>query len=162
MLNEQIKDLINNQINKEMYSAYLYLNISNYYAEKGLNGFSSWFKAQANEELEHAMKFIDYLHGENESVCLEPIEAPKHEFKDFKEPLVLQLNHEKYVTSLINNIYRVTLEVHDYRTTNFLNWFINEQTEEERNSQDLLTQFELFAVDSKSVYQLDQKLSERK
>lgn len=161
-MNEKVRDLINNQINKEMYSAYLYLNISNYYAEKGLNGFSSWFKLQANEELEHAMKFIEYLHGENETVTLDPIEAPKHTFKDFKEPLILQLEHEKYVTALINNIYKATLEVSDYRTTNFLTWFITEQTEEEKGAQDLLTKFELFAVDSKAVYQLDEKLSERK
>lgn len=162
MLNEKIKDLINNQINKEMFSAYLYLNISNFYAEKGLNGFASWFKAQANEELEHAMKFIEYMHGENETVSLDPIEAPKHEFNDYKEPLVLQLNHERYVTSLINNIYKATLEVSDYRTTNFLTWFINEQMEEEKSAQDLLTKFELFAVDSRAVYQLDEKLSSRK
>ncbi len=82
MLEKKVVDLINVQINKEMYSSYLYLNISNYYAEKGLNGFASWFNKQAKEELEHALKFINYLHDEDEKVVLEAIEAPKHEFKD--------------------------------------------------------------------------------
>lgn len=162
MLNERVTKLINEQINKEMYSSYLYLNISNYYAEKGLVGFSSWFRKQAQEELEHAMKFIDYLYDEGEKVELTDIEAPKHEFKNNKEPLELTLHHEEYVTSLINNIYKTTLEVADYRTTSFLTWFIDEQREEEKNAKDLLNKFEIFAVDSKAVHQLDEQLAARK
>ncbi len=162
MLNNKVSSLINEQINKEMYSAYLYLNISNYYAEKGLNGFASWFRKQADEELEHAMKFVNYLHDEEEHVSLLAIEAPKHEFKDYKEPLELTLSHEKYVTSLINKIYKATLEVEDYRTTCFLNWFINEQREEEKNAHELLTKFEYLVTDAKALHQLDDQLATRK
>lgn len=162
MLNKKVATLINEQINKEMYSAYLYLNISNYYAEKGLNGFASWFKKQAEEELEHAEKFIDYLHDEGEHVSLLAIDAPKHEFKNYKEPLELTLEHEKYVTSLINAIYKATLEAEDYRTTCFLNWFIDEQREEEKNANELLTKFEIFATDAKAVHHLDAQLAARK
>lgn len=160
MLEKEITTLINEQINKEMYSSYLYLNIANYYSEKGLDGFASWFRKQATEELEHAMKFIDYMHEQGAKVVLETIEAPKHEFNDYKTPLVLQLEHEKYVTSLIYKIYAASLQANDYRTTLFLNWFVIEQQEEEKHSQDLITKFEFFATDSKGVYLLDKELSE--
>ncbi len=161
MLNQKVKDLINDQINKEMYSSYLYLNVGNYYAEQGLNGFSSWFRKQANEELEHAVKFIDYLHDQNENVQLLSIESPKHQFKDAKEPLVLTLEHEQYVTSLINGIYQAALDAHDYRTTHFLDWFIGEQTEEEKTAQDLLNKYDHFVTNAKALYQLDLELSKR-
>lgn len=160
MLEKEIKTLMNEQINKEMYSSYLYLNIANFYSEKNLDGFAKWFRKQAAEELEHAMKFIDYMHEQGETVTLDTIEAPKHEFHDYKEPLMLQFEHEKYVTSLIYKIYAASLQANDYRTTLFLNWFVTEQQEEEKHSQDLIAKFELFAIDSKGVYLLDKELSE--
>ena len=129
MLNKKVAELMVNQVNKELYSSYLYLAISNYYAEEGLNGFASWFKKQAAEESEHADKFMEYLHDNDEKVVLETIEAYKGKFKDYKEPLTLQLSHEKYVTSLINDIYTAAIEAKDYRSLNFLNWFITEQAE---------------------------------
>ncbi len=158
-MDKVLVDLINDQINKEMYSSYLYLNIANYYSEKGLNGFASWFKKQASEELEHALKFIDYMHDEGANVELLDVEAPKHSFHDYKEPLTLQLEHEKYVTSLVYKIYEAALKCNDYRTTLFLNWFVTEQQEEEKHSLDLITRFELFATDSKGVYLLDKELA---
>lgn len=159
MLNKKVAELMVNQVNKELYSSYLYLAISNYYAEEGLNGFASWFKKQAAEESEHADKFMEYLHDNDEKVVLETIEAYKGKFKDYKEPLTLQLSHEKYVTSLINDIYTATIEAKDYRSLNFLNWFITEQAEEEKTAQDLLKEFELFAIDSKSVFEFSEKLA---
>ena len=159
MLNKKVAELMVNQVNKELYSSYLYLTISNYYAEEGLNGFASWFKKQAAEESEHADKFMEYLHDNDEKVVLETIEAYKGKFKDYKEPLTLQLSHEKYVTSLINDIYTAAIEAKDYRSLNFLNWFIAEQAEEEKTAQDLLKEFELFAIDSKSVFEFSEKLA---
>ena len=159
MLNKKVAELMANQVNKELYSSYLYLAISNYYAEEGLNGFASWFKKQAAEESEHADKFMEYLHDNDEKVVLETIEAYKGKFKDYKEPLTLQLSYEKYVTSLINDIYTAAIEAKDYRSLNFLNWFITEQAEEEKTAQDLLKEFELFAIDSKSVFEFSEKLA---
>ena len=159
MLNKKVAELMVNQVNKELYSSYLYLAISNYYAEEGLNGFASWFKKQAAEESEHADKFMEYLHDNDEKVVLETIEAYKGKFKDYKEPLTLQLSHEKYVTALINDIYTAAIEAKDYRSLNFLNWFITEQAEEEKTAQDLLKEFELFAIDSKGVFEFSEKLA---
>ncbi len=162
MLSENLSKLMINQINKELYSSYLYLSIANFYEEKGLKGFSNWFKKQAEEEKEHAEKFIEYLHDNNEHVTFESIEAPKNEFKDYKEPLSIQIAHEKYVTSLINALYRQALDDNDYRSLNFLNWFINEQAEEEKTAQDLLTTFEYFSQNIKDIYEFNECLGSRK
>ena len=162
MLDKKVAKLMVNQINKELYSSYLYLVISNYYAEEGLNGFATWFKKQAEEESEHADKFMEYLHDNDEKATLETIDVYKADFKTFKDPLVLQLNHEKYVTSLINDIYAAAIEAKDYRSVNFLNWFITEQAEEEKTAQDLLKEFELFAIDTKGVFELSEKLGTRR
>ena len=162
MLSENLSKLMINQVNKELYSSYLYLSIANFYEEKGLKGFSNWFKKQAEEEKEHAEKFIEYLHDNNEHVTFESIEAPKNEFKDYKEPLSIQIAHEKYVTSLINALYRQALDDNDYRSLNFLNWFINEQAEEEKTAQDLLTTFEYFSQNIKDIYEFNELLGSRK
>ncbi len=162
MLSENLSKLMINQVNKELYSSYLYLSIANYYEEKGLKGFSTWFKKQALEEKEHADKFVEYLHNNNEHVTYDSIEAPKNEFKDFKEPLSIQIAHEKYVTSLINALYEQAIEDKDYRSINFLNWFINEQAEEEKTAQDLLTTFEYFSENIKDIFEFSERLGNRK
>lgn len=161
MLSENLSKLMINQVNKELYSSYLYLSIANFYAEKGLKGFSSWFKKQAEEEKEHAEKFIEYLHDNNEHVEFESIEAPKNQFKDYKEPLTIQLAHEKYVTSLVNALYEQAILDKDYRSVNFLVWFINEQAEEEKTAQDLLTKFEYFSENIKDIYEFSESLKSR-
>ncbi len=161
MLSENLLKLMINQVNKELYSSYLYLSIANFYAEKGLKGFSSWFKKQAEEEKEHAEKFIEYLHDNNEHVEFESIEAPKNQFKDYKEPLTIQLAHEKYVTSLVNALYEQAILDKDYRSVNFLVWFINEQAEEEKTAQDLLTKFEYFSENIKDIYEFSESLKSR-
>ena len=161
MLSENLLKLMINQVNKELYSSYLYLSIANFYAEKGLKGFSSWIKKQAEEEKEHAEKFIEYLHDNNEHVEFESIEAPKNQFKDYKEPLTIQLAHEKYVTSLVNALYEQAILDKDYRSVNFLVWFINEQAEEEKTAQDLLTKFEYFSENIKDIYEFSESLKSR-
>ena len=138
MLDKNVSSLLNEQINKEFYSAYLYLDFSNYYNEQGLNGFSNWFSVQAQEERDHAMLFYQYLHNNNEKVTLDAIDAPDKVFTDKKQPLVAGLEHEMYVTSLINDIYAAAYEVKDFRTMQFLDWFVKEQGEEETNAQDLI------------------------
>ena len=130
MLNQKVADLINNQVNKEFYSAYLYLDFANYYEELGLDGFANWYKIQALEERDHAMLFMQYLQNNGGHVVLEAIDKPNKELNDKLTVLKYALEHEKYVTSLINDIYAAAYEVKDFRTMQFLDWFIKEQGEE--------------------------------
>lgn len=154
MLNEKIIELLNSQINKEFESAYLYLSISNFYASKNLKGFSNYFNKQAQEEMEHAYKIMNYLHDEDVFVELKDIKVTKANFSDLKEPLVLQVKHEEYITSLIVALYDLALTLKDYRTKNFLDWYISEQQEEEVRSKELLESFN-FANNCNALYQLD-------
>ena len=158
MLNPEITKLINEQINKELYSAYLYLGMANYYADQGLNGFENWFFVQTQEELDHAQLFRKYLLNNGESVVLTEIAAPDAEYKDFREPLVKALEHERFVTDCINKIYQAAYKINDFRTMQFLNWFIEEQGEEEMNADDNIKKFDLFAGDSKGLYMLDNEM----
>lgn len=163
MLNDKIINLINFQINAELESAYLYLDCANYFNERGLSGFEHWYKVQAREEIEHAEKFIDYLHDENEKVKLMPISEPKYVFDSDQMVLDVGLNHEIYVTGLINDLYYESKMLDDNRTMRFLDWFITEQAEEEKNANDLKTQYEMFAKDcGAGLYQMDRELGRRK
>lgn len=162
MLNKKVTDLLNDQINKEFYSAYLYLEMSNYFEAKGLNGFANWFYIQAQEERDHAMLFYRYLQNNDEKVCLDAISKPDKEFKCCMDALQEALFHEEYVTSLINNIYAETEHHNDFRTREFLDWFITEQGEEEKNARDLICKMKNFGGDNGGLYLLDNELSKRK
>lgn len=161
MLNKEVTQLLNTQVNKEFYSAYLYLKIACYYKEEGLDGFSNWYNVQAQEERDHAMLFIQYLQNNNEKVVLEAIEKPEEEFTGFDMPLRVGLEHEQYVTGLIHTIYDASYTQKDFRTMQFLDWFVKEQGEEETNAEDLIKKFELFGNDSKGLYMLDNELAGR-
>lgn len=161
MLNEKVVALLNDQINKELYSAYLYLDFSNFYSEKGLDGFANWYRIQAMEERDHAMLFFDYMHNNSEKVTLGAIDAPAIELSALMDPLKEGLKHEQYVTDLIHTIYGAAKEVNDFRTMQFLDWFVKEQGEEEKNANDLITKMELFGSDPKGLYMLDQELAAR-
>ena len=160
-MNEKVAALLNDQINKEFYSAYLYLDMANFYSQKGLDGFANWHEIQAREEQDHAMLMYQYLHNNGETVTLEAIAKPDKTFTTLMDPLKAGLEHEKYVTSLINNIYAAAQEVNDFRTTQFLDWFIKEQGEEEKNSSDQITKMELFGDDARSLYMLNSELAAR-
>ena len=161
MLNKKVVDLLNQQVNKEFYSAYLYLDFSNYYYDKGLDGFGNWYRIQAQEERDHAMLFVQYLQNNGESVSLEAIEKPGVELTSPKAVLAEGLKHERYVTSLIHAIYDAAYSVKDFRTIQFLDWFVKEQGEEENNADSLVKKFELFGDDPKSLYMLDNELGAR-
>ena len=161
MLSKEVVKLLNEQVNKEFYSAYLYLDISNYYDRKNLNGFSSWFKIQAQEERDHALLFLTYLQNNNEEIKLTGISGPDKIYADFRSPLSAALEHEKFVTASIYNIYEEASGQKDFRTQQFLNWFITEQGEEEKNTEDLIDRFDLFGSDAKSLYMLDSELAAR-
>ena len=156
-MDAKVYELINDQINKELYSAYLYLQFADFYKEEGLDGFANWYEIQAQEERDHAMIFRKYLHENGCSVALKPIEGPAKHFENFLEPLEAGLEHEKYVTGLINDIYAAADAVKDYRAMKFLDWFIEEQQEEEDNAETLIQKMKLFGSDAKALYDLDQE-----
>lgn len=160
-MDKKVAALINDQINKELYSAYLYLDFANYYGSVGLDGFANWYKIQAQEERDHAMLFFQYLENNGEKITLEAIAKPDKTLDSHMAPLKAGLEHEKYVTSLINNIYEAAHEVKDFRTMQLLDWFVKEQGEEEKNASDMITKMELFGTDAKGLYMLNSELGAR-
>ena len=160
-MDAKVYELINDQINKELHSAYLYLSFADYYEEEGLSGYANYFEIQAQEERDHAMIFRNYLHENGEAVKLLAIDMPDKTFANFLEPLEAAMEHEKYVTSLINDIYSAAFAVNDYRTMKFLDWFIEEQGEEEDTAETMLTRMKLFGNDAKALYDLDQECAAR-
>ena len=161
MVNAKVHELLNQQINKEFYSAYLYLDFANYFKARGLDGFANWYMVQAQEERDHAMLFYTYLQNENMTVTLDAIAKPDKTFTCDMDVLKAGLEHEMYVTSLINDIYAAAYEARDFRTMQFLDWFVKEQGEEETNATDLITKMELFGTDAKGLYMLNQELAAR-
>lgn len=157
----KVAKLINEQINKEFYSAYLYMDFANYYSAQSLNGFEHWFVVQLQEERDHALLFRQYLLNNSEVVVLDAIASPTKTYENFREPLVLALEHEQYVTASINTIYEAAYRNKDFRTMQFLDWFIKEQGEEEKNADDNIKKFDLFASDPKGLYMLDNEMKAR-
>ncbi len=161
MLNQTVIELLNDQINKEFYSAYLYLDIANYYIDNDLDGFGNWYTIQAQEERDHALLFMKYLQSNGVKVTLKAIDQPEEAFDSPLAPLLVGAKHERYVTGLIHNIYDAAYSNKDFRTMQFLDWFVKEQLEEEENADKLVSKFKLFGDDPKSLYLLDQELAAR-
>ena len=147
MLNEKVAQLLNEQVNAELYSAYLYLHFANFYVEQGLDGFANWYQIQAQNN--------------DAKVTYEEIKKPNVPLNANADALVAGLAHERHVTALINNIYEAAHSEKDFRTMQFLDWFIKEQGEEETNASDLIKKLELFGSDPKSLYMLNQELASR-
>ena len=161
MLNAKVVELLNQQINKEFYSAYLYLDFSCYFDDQELNGFSNWYMIQAQEERDHAMLFLQYLQNNGEKITLEAIAKPDVALTDDMTVLKAGLKHEIYVTGLIHTIYEAAYAVKDFRTMQFLDWFVKEQGEEENNADSLIKKFELYGSDPRSLYMLDSEMAAR-
>lgn len=161
MSNAKVAALLNEQINKEMYSAYLYLDMNNYFEARGLDGFANWYMIQAQEERDHAMLFYKFMQNNGLKVKLEAIAQPDKVFNCDMDVFKAGLEHEQYVTSMINRIYAAAFEAKDYRTMQFLDWFVKEQGEEEQNARDLITKYELFGNDPKGLYLLNQEMAGR-
>ena len=161
MLDAKVKELINDQINKEFYSAYLYLDFANYYYDQGLDGFANWYDVQAQEERDHALLMRTYLHNNGESVTFGPIAKPDKTYSSPEDPLKFSLEHEQYITGEINQIYKAASDINDYRTMQFYDWFVKEQMEEEKNADDLIKKYALFGHDAKGLYSLNQELLTR-
>ncbi len=162
MLSDKIQAALNEQINAELWSAYLYLSMGMYYEHKGLPGVANWFKIQFKEEQAHAEIFMNYLNRRGARVVLKPIaEVPVDGWDTPADVFKATLSHEQTVTALINNLYAVAEAEHDYATRDCLTWFVNEQVEEEENAQALIDKFTLVGDNGMGLYTLDRELAAR-
>ena len=161
MINEKVAQLLNQQINKEFYSAYLYLDMANYYDELDLDGYANYYMVQAQEERDHALLFMKYMQNNGLKVTLEAIDKPDKVFNGILDPLEIAAEHERYVSALINDIYHECHAARDYRTLKFLDWFVDEQMEEEDNADSMVSRYNLFGSDPKGLYLLDQEYAGR-
>ena len=162
MVSEKIKKAINDQINKEFYSSYLYLAMAAHFDAKALPGFAHWMKLQSAEEWEHGMKFYEYLYEVGSEVELAEIKQPPMKFGTVKEIIEMVHEHEQYVTSSINAIYELSKAEKDPKTEIMLHWFITEQVEEEKNARDILDNLEMSGGTNFGLMQLDRYLGGRK
>ena len=161
MISDKINEIINEQINKEFFSGYLYLSMSAYLKELGLFGFSSWLKKQAKEEVEHGLKLFDYLIERNSFVTLKQIKTPEFEFNGIISIFNKILEHEKCITESVMKVAKLAEEECDRTTLSFIDWFIDEQVEEEQTVRDIIKRLELFGEDKVSLYLMDKALGER-
>jgi len=161
MLKEKIEKALNDQINKELYSSYLYLSMCAYAQEKGMPGVANWMKIQAKEELTHANKFFDYVLERKGKVALRAIDAVPVEFGSVIDMFEQVREHEQLITDSINNLADIAVEISDHATRSLLLWFIDEQVEEEANAQDIIAKLKLIGDDKSALYLLDKDLSAR-
>ena len=161
MISKTLNDEMNIQINKEMYSAYLYLSMSAYFESVNLLGFAKWMRVQSQEEMEHAMKFYDYVLDRGGKVSLAAIDKPPAEFASPLAIFEQAYEHEQMVTGRINHIYSLAVKESDYACQVFLNWFISEQVEEEKNASQIVDILRMIPEKSGAIFQLDHQLGKR-
>ena len=161
MINKTMQDAMNEQINKEMFSSYLYLSMAAYFEGRNLPGFANWMRLQAEEEREHAMKFYDFILERGGRVELKAIEAPKSEWGSNLEVVEEVAAHEALVTASINSLYELALKEKDYPAQIMLQWFITEQVEEESSAAEVLASLKMIEARETAVLQLDHKLAKR-
>ena len=161
MINEKLQQAFNEQINKELYSEYLYLAMKTYFLEQNLMGFVNWFDVQVQEEHAHAMGMYNYLNERGGEIELMAIDRPVFSGKNPLEIFEEVLKHEEYVTSRINAVYDVAEEVRDRAAMKFLDWYIDEQVEEEASVGGVLATLKLIGDDKKALLMLDKDLATR-
>lgn len=161
MISERIEGLLNDQVNKELFSSYLYLSMEAYFESLNLPGFAHWFRVQAQEERDHALLIFEYINRVGGRVKLASIDAPQFDFASILEVFEKTLEHEQFVTSSIYNIVEAAKEEKDYKTDSFLKWFIDEQVEEEENAENNLRRFERIKNSSDGIEMLDTELATR-
>ncbi|HUI87083.1 MAG TPA: ferritin [Anaerolineales bacterium] len=161
MINKIMQDAICEQINKELYSSYLYLSMAAYFENRNLGGFAHWMRVQEGEEREHAMKFYDFVLERGGTVTLKAIDAPPSAWKSNLELFKEVAAHEAKVTGLINALYELALKEKDYPSQVLLQWYINEQVEEEKNAAEIVSRLEMIENRETAVLQLDHQLNKR-
>ena len=161
MIGKAMQDAINEQINKELYSSYLYLSMAAYFEDKNLPGFAKWMHTQEGEEREHAMKLYEFLVDRGGRVALKPIAAPESDWKSPLEVFKQVAAHEAAVTASIHSLYEAAVKEKDYPAQAMLQWFITEQVEEEKNAAQVISQLELVEARGTAVLMLDHQLGKR-
>ena len=161
MLSAKMQDALNDQLNAEIYSAYLYLSMEAYFQDKSLTGFATWMRVQTQEELTHAQKFYDFINDRGGRVKLKPIEAPPWDWESPLAAFEAAYKHETIVTGLINKLVDLTLTESDHATDTFLQWFVSEQVEEEDNTSTVVDRIKLVGEVSGGLFLLDQELGQR-
>jgi len=161
MIKKEVLDSINEQINAESYSAYMYLSMAAYFEEMGLSGFANWMKVQYQEESAHALKFFNYLTERNGKVVLKAIAQVPIEFNGIVDVFEKTLAHENNVTALINNLMNVAVAANDHATQSFLKWFVDEQVEEESNVEKILATLKLINGEGNGIFMMDREMSQR-
>ena len=161
MLTEKMQTALNGQLNAELYSSYLYLSMNAYFKSVNLDGFANWMHYQAQEELEHSLKFYDFIIQRGGKVVLSQIEAPPTEWDSPMAVFEATLAHEQKVTGLINDLVEIAHEERDHATTIFLQWFVSEQVEEEENVGGVLEQLKLMGDASGGLFMIDRELAKR-
>ncbi|ADM28135.1 Ferroxidase [Ignisphaera aggregans DSM 17230] len=162
MISDKIVEALNKQLNRELYSAYLYLAMASWFDSRNLKGFAHWMKVQAREEVEHAMKFYEYINDRGGRVVLEDIKAVQIEWKSVTEVFEYALEHERNVTRYIHELFNLARSEGDRATEVFLHWFINEQVEEEKTFSEILQILKYAGETPQIVLILDRQLAERK
>ncbi|MBV6510970.1 MAG: ferritin [Ignavibacteriales bacterium] len=162
MLNAKLEKALNKQINEEFYSSYLYLSMSAWFESKSLLGFANWMKLQSKEEYQHAEKFYNYVFTKGGTVTLAPIGQPKTEWKSVLDAFQNTLEHEQHITKCINDLVDLALAEKDHATGAFLQWFVNEQVEEEANATKILDDLKMIGDNSYGIFMLDREMGQRK
>ncbi len=160
-LSTRMEEALNEQINAELYSSYLYLSMSAYFESISLKGFAQWMKAQAEEELLHAIKFYDFVNERGGRVILKAIKAPETEWESPLAVFEAVLKHEQMVTGLINDLVNLAIEEKDHATNIFLQWFVSEQVEEEASAEEIVQKLKLMGEARGGMFMLDRELGER-
>jgi len=161
MLNKKIEAAFNEQINAEMYSAYLYLSMGAYFDSAGMAGFASWMRVQAQEEMVHAMKFFDHVNERGGRVTLKAIEGPQTEWDSAAAVFKHVYKHEQKVTGLINGLVDLAIEEKDHASRSFLQWFVDEQVEEEDSASAVLDRLKLIGDSGNGLFMMDRELGQR-
>jgi ferritin len=161
MLSQKIQEVLNKQINNELFSEYLYLSMSAYFEDASFKGMANWMRIQAGEEHGHALKIYDFINNRNGRVTLAQIEAPKTEWKSPLDVFEDALKHEQKITASIYDISNLALAEKDHASHDFLEWFVKEQVEEESAARTVVDQLKLVGSDGTGLYMIDQQLSQR-
>jgi ferritin len=161
MLTDPVENALNEQINAELFSEYLYLAMAAYYEDQGLAGFSSWMRAQADEENAHAMRLYEYIHERDGRVRLDSIESPPTEWDSPQSAFKAAYDHEVKISGMIDDLVAIAREENDNATENMLQWFVAEQVEEEATTQDILDKLRHVGEDGTGLLMLDQELGQR-
>lgn len=161
MLSKKMEKALNEQVNAEMYSAYLYLAMSAYFEDENLSGFGNWMYVQAQEEMTHAMKIYNYINDRGGRVVLEQIDKPQTEWSNVQEVVEEVYSHEQKVTAMIHNLVNLAREEKDHGTDNMLQWFVSEQVEEEANADELVNQVKMISGQGHGLLMLDRELKGR-